>query len=42
MKRVEEGGDRTLFCPDAAPGLCDVWGEEFEAFYHQSKGWQRA
>ena len=35
MKRVEEGGEWTLFCPDAAPGLCDVWGEEFEALYHQ-------
>jgi ribonucleoside-diphosphate reductase alpha subunit len=33
MKRVEEGGDWTLFCPDAAPGLCDAWGEEFEVLY---------
>ena len=43
MKRGEEGGDWTLFCPDAAPGLCDVWGEEFEALYASArKGWQRA
>ena len=33
MKRVEEGGDWSLFCPDEAPGLSDVYGEEFEALY---------
>ncbi len=33
MRRVEEGGTWTLFCPDEAPGLADVYGEEFERLY---------
>ena len=33
MKRVEEGGNWSLFCPDKAKGLSDVYGEEFEALY---------
>lgn len=33
MKRVEKGSDWTLFSPDQAPGLSDVYGEEFEALY---------
>ena len=33
MKRVEEGGDWSLFCPDRAPGLSDCYGEEFEKLY---------
>lgn len=33
MKRVEEGGDWSLFCPDKAPGLSDCYGDEFEALY---------
>ena len=33
MKRVEENGDWTLFCPNEAPGLADSWGEEFESLY---------
>jgi ribonucleoside-diphosphate reductase alpha subunit len=33
MRRVEEGGSWTLFCPDEAPGLADVYGEEFERLY---------
>jgi len=33
MKRVEEGGNWSLFCPDNAPGLSDAIGEEFEALY---------
>jgi ribonucleoside-diphosphate reductase alpha subunit len=33
MKRVEEGGQWSLFCPDKAPGLSDAIGEEFEALY---------
>ena len=33
MKRVEEDGNWTLFCPNEAPGLADVYGEEFEALY---------
>lgn len=33
MKRVEENGDWSLFCPNEAPGLADTYGEEFEALY---------
>ena len=33
MKRVEEDGDWTLFCPTEAPGLADVVGEKFEELY---------
>ena len=33
MKRVEENGNWSLFCPDKAKGLSDVYGEEFEALY---------
>lgn len=33
MKRVEADGDWTLFCPNEAPGLSDVWGDTFEELY---------
>ena len=33
MKRVEEDGEWTLFCPNEAPGLADVYGDEFDALY---------
>ena len=33
MKRVEESGMWSLFCPNEAPGLADVVGDEFEALY---------
>ena len=33
MQRVQENGTWSLFCPAEAPGLHDVWGEEFEALY---------
>jgi len=33
MRRVEEDGLWTLFCPNEAPGLADVYGEEFDALY---------
>lgn len=33
MKRVEENGDWSLFCPNEAPGLHETWGDEFEALY---------
>lgn len=29
MERVEQNGDWSLFCPSEAPGLEDVWGEQF-------------
>lgn len=35
MKRVETNGDWTLFCPNEAPGLADVYGDEFEALYER-------
>ena len=33
MKRVEQGGQWSLFCPDKAPGLSEAVGDEFEALY---------
>lgn len=33
MRRVEEGGDWTLMCPDECPGLSDSYGSEFEELY---------
>lgn len=33
MERVKSNGDWTLFSPDEAPGLSDVYGEEFNALY---------
>ena len=33
MKRVEEGGTWSLFCPDKAPGLSDVYGDAFDTLY---------
>ncbi|KAI8872168.1 Rrm1 protein [Ramicandelaber brevisporus] len=35
MRRVEANGDWSLFCPNEAPGLAEVWGEEFEALYEK-------
>jgi ribonucleoside-diphosphate reductase alpha subunit len=35
MKRVEQGGQWTLFCPNEARGLHEVYGEEFEQLYEQ-------
>ena len=33
MKRVKEGGQWTLFCPDECPGLADCVGDAFCALY---------
>ena len=33
MKRVEEEGKWSLFCPNECPGLSDSYGEEFEKLY---------
>ncbi|KAG2224644.1 hypothetical protein INT45_007889 [Circinella minor] len=33
MKRVEDNGDWSLFCPNEAPGLDQCYGEEFEKLY---------
>ncbi|QOR60181.1 hypothetical protein [Bathycoccus sp. RCC716 virus 1] len=40
MKRVESGGNWSLFCPDEARGLADVYGKEFEDLYekYESEG----
>lgn len=40
MKRVEENGLWSLFCPNEAPGLSDCWGEAFERLYlkHEKEG----
>ncbi|GAV55149.1 hypothetical protein ZYGR_0AS04730 [Zygosaccharomyces rouxii] len=35
MKRVQSNGDWSLFSPDEAPGLSDVYGKEFEELYEQ-------
>ncbi len=35
MKRVENNEMWSLFCPNEAPGLSDVWGEEFERLYEK-------
>ncbi|GAA4468015.1 ribonucleoside-diphosphate reductase subunit alpha [Nemorincola caseinilytica] len=43
MKRVEENGDWSLFCPNEAPGLSECFGAEFEALYaqYEAEGRQR-
>ncbi|HTE30840.1 MAG TPA: ribonucleoside-diphosphate reductase subunit alpha [Chryseolinea sp.] len=33
MQRVENNEMWSLFCPNEAPGLADVWGEDFERLY---------
>ncbi|KIY94382.1 ribonucleoside-diphosphate reductase largesubunit [Monoraphidium neglectum] len=33
MRRVESNEDWSLFCPNEAPGLAEVWGDEFDALY---------
>lgn len=40
MKRVEENGNWSLFCPNEAPGLSDSYGEAFEKLYedYEAKG----
>ena len=40
MKRVERGESWSLFCPDKARGLSDVYGKEFEDLYekYESEG----
>ncbi len=35
MRRVEEDGEWSLFCPNEAPGLHECWGEDFEKLYAQ-------
>ena len=33
MQRVEQDGQWSLFCPHEAPGLGDVYGDDFDALY---------
>ncbi|MEM9390462.1 MAG: ribonucleoside-diphosphate reductase subunit alpha, partial [Bacteroidota bacterium] len=33
MKRVEENGEWSLFCPNEAPGLAEAYGDDFEKLY---------
>lgn len=33
MKRVQDDASWTLMCPNECPGLCDVYGDEFETLY---------
>ena len=42
MERVKSNGDWSLFCPSEAPGLADVWGEEFNELYHKYEAEGRA
>jgi len=35
MERVEVNGTWSLFCPNEAPGLPEVYGEEFKALYER-------
>ena len=43
MERVEEDGEWSLFCPNEAKGLCDVYGQEFKDLYvkYESQGLAR-
>ncbi len=42
MKRVEEDGEWSLFCPNEAPGLSDCYGEAFETLYTSYEAQGRA
>lgn len=43
MERVEANEEWSLFCPNEAPGLADVWGEEFVELYerYENEGRQK-
>lgn len=43
MKRLEQNGTWSLFCPNEAPGLSDVYGDEFEALFthYENRGLAR-
>ena len=42
MRRVEANEDWSLFCPNEAPGLAEVWGEKFEELYTRYEAEGRA
>ena len=35
MRRVEDNGEWSLFCPKEAPGLAEVYGKDFDALYEK-------
>ena len=35
MRRVRDGGNWSLMCPQKCPGLSDVWGEQFDELYEK-------
>jgi ribonucleotide reductase alpha subunit len=41
-RRVEGNEDWSLFCPSEAPGLAEVWGEEFDKLYERYEAEGRA
>jgi ribonucleoside-diphosphate reductase alpha subunit len=41
MQRVENNEMWSLFCPNEAPGLSEVYGEEFERLYHKYESEER-
>jgi len=44
MRRVQEGGTWSFFCPNEAPGLSDLCGEDFDQLYlrYESEGRARS
>jgi ribonucleotide reductase alpha subunit len=42
MERVGADGEWSVFCPDEAPGLADVWGQEFGDLYTRYEAEGRA
>ena len=42
MERVEADGEWSVFCPDEAPGLADVWGDAFRQLYEKYENEGRA
>lgn len=42
MKRVEADGNWSLFCPNEAPGLADVYGDEFVELFEKYENEGRA
>lgn len=41
-QRVEAEGTWSLFCPNEAPGLADVWGDDFSELYEKYESQGRA
>jgi ribonucleoside-diphosphate reductase alpha chain len=42
MERVEADAEWSIFCPDEAPGLADVWGDAFRQLYQKYENEGRA